>query len=223
MRDLSVSIIIPVLNEADRIGDLLKHLPDNIETICVDGGSMDSTVEIAASHADQIISSKKGRARQMNAGAAVASGEILLFLHADSFLPGNFLYHLQKFYVLDKAWGRFDVRIENEKRMFRIIEAMMNLRSRMTGICTGDQAIFMKRSVFNRVGGFALIPLMEDIEISKRLRKISKPFCINNPTLTSARRWLKGGILPTILLMWWLRLAYHFGVSPEHLAKHYYK
>lgn len=223
MRDLSVSIIIPVLNEADRIGDLLKHLPDNIETIVVDGGSMDSTVEIAASHADQIISSKKGRARQMNAGAAVASGEILLFLHADSFLPRNFLYHLQKFYVLDKVWGRFDVRIENEKRMFRIIEAMMNLRSRMTGICTGDQAIFMKRSVFNHVGGFALIPLMEDIEISKRLRKISKPFCINNPTVTSARRWLKGGILPTILLMWWLRLAYHFGVSPEHLAKHYYK
>ena len=223
MRDLSVSIIIPVLNEADRIGDLLKHLPDNIETIVVDGGSMDSTVEIAASHADQIISSKKGRARQMNAGAAVASGEILLFLHADSFLPRNFLYHLQKFYVLDKAWGRFDVRIENEKRVFRIIEAMMNLRSRMTGICTGDQAIFMKRSVFNRVGGFAIIPLMEDIEISKRLKKISKPFCINNPTLTSARRWLKGGILPTILLMWWLRLAYHFGVSPEHLANHYYK
>ena len=223
MRDLSVSIIIPVLNEADRIGDLLKHLPDNIETIVVDGGSTDSTVEIAASQADQIISSEKGRARQMNAGAAVASGEILLFLHADSFLPGNFLYHLQKFYVLDKAWGRFDVRIENEKRVFRIIEAMMNLRSRMTGICTGDQAIFMKRSVFNRVGGFAIIPLMEDIEISKRLKKISKPFCINNPTLTSARRWLKGGILPTILLMWWLRLAYHFGVSPEHLANHYYK
>ena len=223
MRDLSVSIIIPVLNEADRIGDLLKHLPDNIETIVVDGGSTDSTVEIAASQADQIISSEKGRARQMNAGAAVASGEILLFLHADSFLPRNFLYHLQKFYVLDKAWGRFDVRIENEKRVFRIIEAMMNLRSRMTGICTGDQAIFMKRSVFNRVGGFAIIPLMEDIEISKRLKKISKPFCINNPTLTSARRWLKGGILPTILLMWWLRLAYHFGVSPEHLANHYYK
>lgn len=223
MRDLSVSIIIPVLNEADRIGDLLKHLPDNIETIVVDGGSTDSTVELAASHADQIISSEKGRARQMNAGAAVASGEILLFLHADSFLPCNFLYDLHKFCVLDKSWGRFDVRIGNEKRMFRIIEAMMNLRSRMTGICTGDQAIFMKRSVFNRVGGFAIIPLMEDIEISKRLRKISKPFCINNPTLTSARRWLEGGILPTILLMWWLRLAYHFGVSPEHLVKHYYK
>ena len=220
---MSISIIIPVLNEADRIGDLLSCLPGSVETIVVDGGSADSTVEISASRADQVLTSEIGRATQMNAGAAVACGEILLFLHADTSLPKNFVHHLQRFRLSNEAWGRFDVRIDSNNLMFRIIETMMNLRSRMTGICTGDQAMFVKRSAFEEVGGFPPIALMEDIEISKQLKKVSRPFCVHEPAVTSARRWLDGGKLPTIFLMWRLRFEYFLGVSPEHLIRQYYK
>ena len=219
----SISIIIPVLNEADPIGDLLSCLPGSVETIVVDGGSTDSTVEIATSRADQVLTSEIGRATQMNAGAAVACGEILLFLHADTSLPKNFVRDLQRFSLSNEAWGRFDVRIDSRNFMFRIIETMMNLRSRMTGICTGDQAIFIKRSTFKHVGGFPPIALMEDIEISKQLKKVSRPFCVHEPAVTSARRWLDGGILQTILLMWRLRFQYFLGVSPGYLIRQYYK
>ncbi len=200
-----------------------KPEPGSVETIVVDGGSADSTVEIATARADQVLTSEIGRATQMNAGAAVARGEILLFLHADTSLPKNFVHHLQRFRLSTQAWGRFDVRIDSNNLMFRIIETMMNLRSRMTGICTGDQAMFVKRSAFEEVGGFPPIALMEDIEISKQLKKVSRPFCVHEPAVTSARRWLDGGKLPTIFLMWRLRLEYFLGVSPERLIRQYYK
>ena len=220
---MSISIIIPVLNESDHIGDLLSCLPGSVETIVVDGGSADSTVEIATSRADQVLTSEIGRATQMNAGAAVARGEILLFLHADTSLPKNFVHYLQRFRLSNHAWGRFGVKIDSNNLMFRIIETMMNFRSRMTGICTGDQGMFIKRSAFKEVGGFPPIALMEDIEISKQLKKISRPFCIHEPAVTSARRWLDAGKLQTIFLMWRLRFQYYLGVSPERLIRQYDK
>ena len=218
-----LSIIIPVFNEAGCIGDLLDSLPTDIETIVVDGGSTDSTVEIATAKAVRVLSSKIGRARQMNTGASFASNEIFLFLHADTTLPVSFVSDLQQFHLSDNVWGRFDIRIDDTSTIFRIIEVMMNLRSRITGICTGDQAIFIKRSAFKQLGGFPTIALMEDIEISKQLKKISRPFCVHEPVVTSARRWLDGGIPQTILLMWRLRLEYFLGVSPGYLIRQYYK
>ncbi len=218
-----VSIIIPVLNEEDQIGSLLKRLPDSIEIIVVDGGSTDSTIEFASSHGCRVITNAKGRALQMNAGAKAASGDVLVFLHADCLLPRGFLHELELFWFSERVWGRFDVKIDNHRIIFRVIEMMINLRSRLTGTCTGDQAIFVQRSAFECVEGFPAIALMEDIELSKHLKKISKPYAVMNPVQTSARRWLKDGILRTILLMWRLRLAYFFGASPEKLVQQYYK
>ena len=220
---MSISIIIPVFDEADKIDDLFAGLPAEVESIVVDGGSTDSTVDRCSSRAGRVLISEKGRAMQMNAGAAVASGEILVFLHADTSLPPNFVRELERFRFSQRAWGRFDVSIDSSSVVFRIIEKMMNLRSRMTGICTGDQAIFIRRSIFQQIGGYPPIALMEDIEISKRLKRLSKPFCVAEPAVTSARRWLDGGKLQTILLMWWLRLQYFLGISPERLIRQYNK
>jgi rSAM/selenodomain-associated transferase 2 len=219
----SISIIIPALNEEDQIGGLLKRLPDGIEIIVVDGGSTDSTVEIASSYGCRVLTNGKGRALQMNVGAEIASGDVLVFLHADCLLPAKFLYKLELFWLSERVWGRFNVKIDSDLLAFRVIEKMMNLRSRLTGICTGDQAIFVQRSVFEQLEGFAPVALMEDIELSKRLNRISKPYAITNPVRTSARRWLKNGILQTILLMWRLRLRYFFGAAPNKLEQQYYK
>jgi rSAM/selenodomain-associated transferase 2 len=218
---MSLSIIIPVLNEAAGLVPFLASLSElrarGAELIVVDGGSSDGTAALAAPLADLVVHSKSGRANQMNAGAAQAHGQALLFLHADTFLPADADVLIASA-LNDSHWGRFDVRFDGTHPLMPVIAAMMNLRSRMTGIATGDQAMFMWRDTFHRVGGFAAIPLMEDIEISKRLMRIGRPGCIRQPVTTSSRRWEKHGVVRTVLLMWRLRLAYFFGADPRTLA-----
>lgn len=220
---MKLSIIMPVRNEAAGIVDALtplQPLRGELELILVDGGSSDDTVALAAPLVDQLIQSAPGRATQMNAGAAIAQGEWLLFLHADTQLPTNFLELLP---AADAAsqWGRFDVRLSPSSPMLRVVAWMMNWRSRLTGVCTGDQAIFVRRALFEQVGGYAPIPLMEDIELSKRLRRHGRPLCLHERLTTSSRRWQQNGTLRTIALMWQLRLRYWLGADPRDLARRY--
>ena len=156
----------------------------------------------------------------MNAGAAIAQGKWLLFLHADTQLPTSFLELLP---AADAAsqWGRFDVRLSPSSPMLRVVAWMMNWRARLTGVCTGDQAIFVRRALFEQVGGYAPIPLMEDIELSKRLRPHGRPLCLHERLTTSSRRWQQNGTLRTIVLMWWLRWRYWRGAPMEKLAQRY--
>lgn len=191
------------------------------ELIVVDAGSTDGTARLAGPLADRVVQSSKGRAIQMNAGASVAKGGILLFLHADTRLPSSVLNGLDKFVQSNKAWGRFDVRLSGQGAMFRVIAWFMNQRSRLTGICTGDQALFVRREVFDALHGFENLPIMEDIEFSRRLRLVSRPFCIHEPVITDSRRWKQQGVWRTILLMWRLRWRYWRGESPETLAHSY--
>ncbi len=223
MSNPTVSIIIPVLNEADRMASLLDGLPPGTEIIVADGHSDDDSARIAARHGARVISTARGRAVQMNAGAAQARGDVLLFLHADTELPEDFLCELGRFQSSRKAWGRFDIHIGGRNLMYRLIERMMNLRSSLTGVCTGDQAMFVRREIFEEVGGFPPIPLMEDIEMSRKLGRYSRPFIVKSRVRTSPRRWREGGIVSTILLMWRLRLAYFLGVKPDRLVGQYYE
>jgi rSAM/selenodomain-associated transferase 2 len=221
---MRLSIIIPVLNEASGIVSLLQRLAPlrqrGAEIIVVDGGSGDGTAALAAPHADRVLTTLPGRARQMHAGAQVAAGGALLFLHADTVLPPDAdLLMVQA--LRQHAWGRFDVRLDGAHPMFRVIETMMNLRSRITGIATGDQAVFIRRDAYEALGGFAQQPLMEDIEFSRRARRLSHPACLTQPVHTSARRWERHGIWRTIFLMWRLRLAYFLGADPRRLALAY--
>lgn len=221
-----LSIIIPTLDEAARIVATLESLRDlrrrGHEVIVADGGSSDSTAALARDLADHVVGSNTGRAEQMNAGARAASGDVLLFLHADSCLPENAdRLVLQGLAAGESVWGRFDVRIAGAHPLLRLVEAMMNLRSRVTRICTGDQCIFVRRDAFEAIGGYPSGELMEDIAISVRLRRLSAPLCLRQRCLTSARRWESDGVLRTMVLMWWLRLQYAFGVAPAKLARAY--
>lgn len=223
---MSISIIIPCLNEADAIVETLEALQAfrrrGAELIVVDGGSGDDTVALAQSAADRVLAAPCGRAAQMNAGAALARGEILLFLHADCRLPdaadGLIIDGLRR---ERKSWGRFDIRIAGRSPLLRAVEALMNARSRLTGIATGDQGVFVTRSLFEAAGRFPEIALMEDIELSRRLKRYGDPLCLRHRITTSARRWEKNGVLRTILLMWRLRLAYWLGADPGKLALRY--
>ncbi len=221
-----LSIIIPVLNEAQTLPVLLADLQPlrkrGVEIIVVDGGSSDATAELAQDGADRVLESAAGRARQMNAGAAVARGAVLLFLHADTRLPGDVDTRIDAVLAGKQVWGRFDVRLSGRHWLLRIIEKMMNWRSCLTGMATGDQAIFVMRNVFEQLDGYADIPLMEDLDLSRRLNKIARPACIDTPVITSSRRWERNGILRTVLLMWSLRLAWFLGVSPQRLRRIYY-
>ena len=220
-----LSIIIPALNEADGIAGVLRALTPlrerGAEVIVADGGSDDATREFAARFADRVILAPRGRAMQMNAGAAAASGGTLLFLHADTLLPEDADRRIGSAIAGGAAWGRFDVRIEGEHWMLGVIGTMMNLRSRVTGIATGDQALFMRRSAFDAVGGFPEQALMEDIEMSSALKRISPPACLRERVRTSGRRWERNGVLRTVMLMWSLRLRYFFSADPAYLARLY--
>ncbi|MFD1701293.1 TIGR04283 family arsenosugar biosynthesis glycosyltransferase [Halopseudomonas phragmitis] len=224
---MRLSVILPVRDEAAGIVQALlplQELRGELEIIVVDGNSNDATRVLAEPLADQVIVTETGRARQMNAGALLARGEWLLFLHADTRLPEGFMQLLPldaEANTTNHTWGRFDVRLQPSSPLLRLVAWMMNRRSRLTGVCTGDQAIFVHRTLFEQLGGYAEIPLMEDIELSKRLRRRSPPLCISTPLTTSSRRWQQHGTLPTILLMWRLRLLYWLGVAPERLAQLY--
>ncbi len=223
---IKVSIIIPVLNEELNLPVTLYNLQsfrrNGHEVIVVDGGSKDNSLLLAQEGADFVIVSKAGRALQMNNGAAVATGDIFLFLHCDTSLPDNALKLVVYYSHRENYWGRFDVRLSSNKRVFRVIEQLMNWRSRLTSVATGDQAIFIKRSLFNRIGGFSEIALMEDIETSGVLKKYSLPVCLRQKVITSSRRWEKNGVFATVLLMWKLRLLYFFGVSADKLSQKYH-
>ena len=221
-----LSIIIPVLNEGDGIAaalDALAHLRAlGTEVIVVDGGSRDATVERAQLRADRVVLAPRGRALQMNAGAERASGDVLLFLHADTRLPAEAdRVVLNGLDQSRRVWGRFDVKIDGRSRLLPVVAWLMRLRSRLTGIATGDQAIFLRRDAFQAVGGFPALALMEDIAICKRLKRLGRPLCLRACVTTSGRRWEKNGVLSTILLMWRLRFAYFLGADPKQLARQY--
>jgi rSAM/selenodomain-associated transferase 2 len=223
---MKLSIIMPVLDEGEGIAATLDALADlralGTEVIVVDGGSRDATIQRARLRADRVISAPRGRALQMNAGAAKAAGDVLLFLHADTRLPADadhvVLNGLER---SGRAWGRFNVRIDGRSPLLFVVGSFMGLRSRLTGIATGDQAIFVRRDAFHAAGGFAEIPLMEDIVLCKRLKRASRPLCLRERVVTSGRRWEKNGVFATIVLMWRLRLAYFFGADPNELARRY--
>ena len=223
---MSLSIIIPALNEAGNITALLDSLQPlqrrGAEIIVVDGGSDDDTAELARDRADQVLISERGRARQMNAGAAVARGEILCFLHADSRLPDNADGLMIDGLARSRhSWGRFDVRISGNHPLLCVIALMMNRRSLLTGIATGDQGLFITRSLFEAAGRFPEIALMEDIALSRQLKSYGPPLCIAHKLTTSGRRWEQHGVWRTMLLMWRLRLAYWLGADPDQLALQY--
>lgn len=223
---MKLSIIIPVLNEQARIAATLDHLAPlrarGAEIVVVDGGSDDDTPDIATTNSDCLVSATRGRASQQNAGAQLATGEVLAFLHSDTRLPDNADALIARAFADERyVWGRFDVSFNSSRPMMRVVATMMNWRSRWTGVATGDQCIFVRRSAFCVVGGFPDIALMEDIALSKLLRKVSPPACPRAHVITSARRWQKHGVWKTIFLMSWLRLAYVLGVSPDRLARWY--
>lgn len=220
-----LSIVLPVLNEAPEIVAVLQALAPlrtgGAEVIVVDGGSTDRSAELARPRADRVLAAPRGRASQMNAGAAAARGGVLLFLHADTRLPEGADRLIGQAIDAGRLWGRFDVHIEGRSAWLPLVAAMMNRRSRLTGIATGDQAVFVAREAFAAVSGFPDIPLMEDIELSRRLRRIGRPACLAARVTTSGRRWEAHGVWRTILRMWWLRLRYSLGADPRHLAVAY--
>ncbi len=220
----ALAIVVPMLDEAATLPALLVHLAGwrarGCEVVLVDGGSRDDSVEMARAAGFRVLIAERGRARQMNAGAQACGRALLLFLHADTRLP-EAADAVVCAALAVQAWGRFDVHIDGRPRMLRVVAALMNLRSRLSGIATGDQAIFVRRDVFEAVGGFPDQPLMEDIELSCRLLRVSRPACLRARVRTSGRRWEQRGVWRTIALMWRLRWAYWRGVSAERLAEAY--
>lgn len=222
-----ISIIIPVLNESASIAAILSSLQPlrarGAEIIVVDGGSTDNTVLKASHLADLVLIAPRGRAAQMNVGAQHARADILLFLHADSTLPDAADRLMQTGLASSgRDWGRFNVSIAGSRRSLRLVAFMMNWRSRLTGIASGDQGIFVRRSVFKAAGAYPEIALMEDLALSTVLLRFSRPLCLKDRIETSSRRWEKGGVWRTILLMWSLRLAYFLGVDPARLERIYH-
>jgi rSAM/selenodomain-associated transferase 2 len=223
---MRASIVMPTLNEAEGIVAALERLDDwrraGNEVIVADGGSVDGTAALAVPYCDDVLRCPSGRARQMNTGAAAARGDVLVFLHADTELPAHALDAIRSALAPGwRAWGRFDVRIRGAGLLFPVIAFFMNIRSRLSGIATGDQAIFVRREAFERLGGYAEIPLMEDIELSRRLCRLSRPACLRERVTTSGRRWERHGLWRTIVLMWELRLRYWLGADPVVLARRY--
>lgn len=222
---IRISVIVPVLNESAILGEHLSQLQDlrsrGHEVIVVDGGSTDDSGAVASDLADLVLQAPRGRAAQMNVGAARARGGILLFLHADTRLPENADARMIRALSGRGGWGRFDVALAGRHRLLPVVAGCMNLRSRLTGIATGDQAIFVSADWFRELGGFPQIALMEDIAMSRLLRARQWPVCLPERVCTSGRRWDQGGLLRTVITMWLLRLAYFFGADPVWLARCY--
>jgi rSAM/selenodomain-associated transferase 2 len=222
---MRLSIIVPILNEGGLALDCVMQLASfreaGHELILVDGGSEDLPAEKLSVYVDQLLITEPGRARQMNHGASVASGEILWFLHADSQVNLDMVSEIERAVSQGARWGRFDIRLSGQHFLLRLVERMMNWRSCSSGIATGDQGIFVQSSLFETIGGYPDQALMEDVEISRRLKRLANPFCLHQRLVTSSRRWERRGILRTIFLMWGLRLAYWLGVSPSRLARLY--
>jgi rSAM/selenodomain-associated transferase 2 len=226
---MRLAIVLPVLDEQDRLATVLAALaPQRARgafVVVADGGSSDASADIARALADLVIAAPRGRARQMNAGARAAldttPADALLFLHADTQLPPNADLLIAAALATGAVWGRFDVRIIGRSATLGVIARMMNWRSRLTGIATGDQAIFVIRAAWQQLGGYAELPLMEDVEFSRRARRLSRPACIATPVQTAGRRWDEDGVLRTVLLMWRLRAAYWLGADPAALARRY--
>ena len=221
-----ISIIIPVLDEAANIITALRALAPlrarGVEIIVVDGGSADNTAALSTPLADRVVTSVPGRAMQMNGGAAISRGDVLLFLHADTRLPADAdRLILERLAQSRRVWGRFDVTIEGRHPLLPLVAVSMNARSRLTGIATGDQAMFVTRAAFAAAGGFPEIALMEDIAFARSLKRMSRPLCLRARVTTSGRRREQRGVLRTILLMWRLRLAFFFGADPQELARRY--
>jgi rSAM/selenodomain-associated transferase 2 len=223
---MKISIIIPVLNEENNIGHLLEKLlpaeQNGHEILVVDGGSQDQTISICKRLGVNVFTSACGRAEQMQAGVRMAHGDVFWFLHADT----DLLYSVNDYLddirsVTSAGWGRFNIALSNDKFIYKVIGYAINLRSRISGIATGDQGIFINRELFQYIGGFRQQPLMEDIQISRDLLRRGRPAVIKRILMTSARRWERRGVLRTILLMWWLRLLYFMGVSPVTLRQYY--
>ncbi len=221
---MTVSVIVPTLNEETVLESTLRRArqPAVHEIIVADGGSTDATRAIAREFADLVICAPQGRAAQMNAGAERASADLLLFLHADTLVPEGFAQAVVAACARpDTVGGRFDVTLQPSSWLIWLTAELMNRRSRLTGIATGDHAIFIRREVFERLGGYAPIPLMEDIDLSRRMKRAGRTVCLPQRVTTSARRWQQHGVVRTILLMWSLRLLYFLGVSPQRLQRAY--
>jgi len=221
---VTLSVIVPTLNEEAALAETLRQArqPGVHEIIVVDGGSTDATRAIAAEFADRVLSAPQGRATQMNAGAAHASGDILLFLHADTLVPPGCAHAIIAACAQPGVvGGRFDVDLQPSSPLLWLTGELMNHRSRLTGIATGDQAIFIRRDVFEQLGGYADMPLMEDIDLSRRMKRAGRIACLHERVIASARRWQKNGVVRTILTMWTLRALYFLGASPEQLHRVY--
>lgn len=222
------SIIMPALDEAELITSALNRLQPlrrrGHEVILIDGGSSDATVALADGLVDVSLTACKGRARQMNQGASAARGDVLIFLHADTSLPDSAETEFESLeWGSHRIWGRFDVTFDPQTRPLRVIAFFMNLRSRLSGIATGDQGMFVERSLFEHVGGFPEIALMEDVSLSKRLKDVARPVCFSSCVTTSGRKWIDHGVLRTVWLMWRLRIVFALGGDPARLAQRYYR
>ena len=222
----ALNVVIPAFNESANIAACLQSIAPLLArgagVLVCDGGSSDDTAHIARAHGAQVLVCAKGRARQMNAGAAASHGHLLVFLHADTQLNAAVVERLWSLAVSESpVWGRFDVRLSGPGAALRVIEFCMNLRSRITSIATGDQVMFCSSDLFRTVNGFADIELMEDIELSAKLRRLQRPQCCVERVCTSSRKWREQGIVRTVLLMWRMRLAYAMGADPSRLAKIY--
>jgi len=220
----TLSVIVPTLDEAEALPAALAaaRQPGVTEIIVVDGGSRDGTLALARALADRVLETARGRARQMNAGAAVARGDVLLFLHADTRLPAGYAQAVARALADPRVvGGRFDVRLDATGVAYRVVGRLISVRSRVTRVATGDQAIFVRRAVFARLGGYPAVPLMEDVALSRALKRAGRVACLGETVVTSARRWQRHGVARTVLLMWALRAAYYVGVSPARLARVY--
>ncbi len=224
---MSLTVVVPVLDDAGHLATLLSNLDvtcPGAEVIVVDGGSRDGSPGVASRHPGvRLVSSGRGRGLQMNAGAARARGDVLLFVHADTILPpGTFEAVRRALADPRSAYGRFDVRFDSARPVLRVIAALMNLRSRLTGICTGDQAIFARRASFEALGGYREIALMEDVDLTRRLKRLGRLAALRLRVTTSARKWEREGVARTVVLMWTLRALFACGVGPDRLHRWYY-